>query len=574
MDPHYLVMLGRPPSPLDGEAWVPREFGLREVDTGAAAPLHVFTSQEAPTIEIPGIGVLVGHLFDLDGKPASDEQARSLAATGPNVEAALLRRFWGEYVLIRVDGNGVRITRDPTGGVPCFYRIRHGQGFVTSSVSLVERLGLYKRRPDWAAVIHRLSYPWRRTEQTPLLDLRELLPGCALRVSGPEVGTTVEWSPWSHIKDGRYSDAAEAAAAVRRAVSTAVVAWAETDGNILLELSGGLDSSIVGVCLPGANTRVTCCTIMAPVRGTDERQYARQVADRLAVDLHTVELDLEDARYDFPVSPDTVAPGMGILHYMVDQAMGRAGELHGVCSYFSGGGGDTVFCYLKGASPAADAFRERGAVAGLMAVQDLADLHGCTVWKAGRLTLRKLWRGAKSPHSADTAFLDPRALVDRPEPHPWLDAPGDMLPGDLEKVFALAATQSYRDGMMRTERRPMRFPLLSQPVMEACLRVPTWMWFTGGQNRAVARSAFADLLPRDVRLRRSKGTYVAYCAALYNRTKQGMLDFLAAGQIRAQGLLDMGELERFVSAEIAPEDFSFMRIMDLCMIENWVRQQH
>ena len=237
---------------------------------------------------------------------------------------------------------------------------------------------------------------------------------------------------------------------------------------------------------------------MAPVRGTDERSYARKIASYLGVDLHTVEISFEDALYDFPISRDAPVPGMGVLHYAVDQAMSKAGVLHGANSYFSGGGGDSIFCYLKTASPAADAFLERGIVSGFGAVRDLASLHDCTLWKAGRLTLRKLRRGAKASYKADTTFLHADALANEPENHPWLDSPSDALPGDCEKIFGLTGTQSYRDGMMRTEHRPMRFPLLSQPVMQACLKVPTWMWIAGGMNRAVARAAFADRLPVDI----------------------------------------------------------------------------
>jgi len=578
MSVDYLILLDEAGHPSRMDPLAIRRSGLREIDFHASPPhrVRVFVGQRTPMVPVPGLGVIVGHVFDEEGTPITNGPALARATSGTRLEQSILGRLWGEYVLIHTSAEEpdvTRVTRDPSGGIPCIFRIRRDEGFITSSISLAEALDLYRRDVDWTAIEHRLSYPYRRAERTALVDVQELLPGCTLTLRAANVDVTVSWSPWEYTTDGRYSHPREAAAGVRRAVATAVGAWAEIDRDVLVELSGGLDSSIVAACLRDTSARVTCCTIMAPVRGTDERLYARQMADQLGVDLHTIQIDFEDARYDFPISRNAVVPGMGILHYAVDRAMDRAGVSHNPNSYFSGAGGDAIFCYLKGASPAADAFREGGTMAGLGAVRDLADLHGCTMWKAGRLTLKKLRRGAKSPHKADSTFLDAGAITDWPEPHPWLEAPSHVLPGDREKVFGLVGTQSYRDGMMRTDSRPMRYPLLSQPVLQTCLNVPTWMWIAEGRNRAVARDAFADRLPADILHRRSKGTYVAYCAALYNRTKGGMLDFLATGQIHARGLLDLPALERFVRADLPPEDQSFMRIMDLCMIENWVRQQ-
>src|SRR3546814_5960667 len=99
---------------------------------------------------------------------------------------------------------------------------------------------------------------------------------------------------------------------------------------------------------------------------------------------------------------------------------------------------------------------------------------------------------------ADTTFLVPLMSVDPPPRHPWLTAPADALIGDRERIVDLAGTQVFRDIAFRGTKRTLRLPLLSQPVMEACLKAPAWMWIAGGENRAVARTAFANVLPRDI----------------------------------------------------------------------------
>ena len=48
-------------------------------------------------------------------------------------------------------------------------------------------------------------------------------------------------------------------------------------------------------------------------------------------------------------------------------------------------------------------------------------------------------------------------------------------------------------------------PLFSQPLVELCLRIPTYVLTHGGWDRAVARRAFYDDLPPEIRNRRHKG---------------------------------------------------------------------
>ena len=116
-------------------------------------------------------------------------------------------------------------------------------------------------------------------------------------------------------------------------------------------------------------------------------------------------------------------------------------------------------------------------------------------------------------------------------------------------------------------------PLLSQPVVEACLAVPSWMWIAGGRNRAVARIAFADVLPPVVLHRRSKGTFSQYNGAFYARNREGMRRFLLEGEWRARGFIDERALADCMDQPSVPRDQSFQRVVDLCRAENWVRRQ-
>jgi asparagine synthase (glutamine-hydrolysing) len=391
---------------------------------------------------------------------------------------------------------------------------------------------------------------------------------------GRDISVRSAWSPWRFVGKGiRHTDPRMAAEDVRAAVCSAVRALSMGNDRFVVELSGGLDSSIVATCLRQALERTIFCTLVMPVAGTDERPYARLVTEALGRKLFSVDVGFDNIRLEFPVPRSSVLPAIGMLQRVFNEAWDAAGNRYGVEGFFSGAGGDTVFCYLKTAAPAADALRERGIRAGLVAIGDLATLHRCTVFKAGRLTLRKVLRRLRTTWKEDRTLLNPACATTPLEHHPWMDAPPGALPGDCEKIHDLIGNQLFRDAGPRSQGRSIHFPLLSQPVMEACLKVPTWMWIAGGQNRAIARQAFAGQLPRGILDRHSKGSYTGHMAGVYIRNKLKIREFLEDGLLCAHDLLDRPALANFFAKDLASRDLSFLRIFDLCAAENWIRQQ-
>jgi asparagine synthase (glutamine-hydrolysing) len=562
-----------PRFPIGPPGMSPRNLGAQ----ADAAAIRLFTSDTTPVLDLPDGGVVIGQLFDDAGIPIIDG-AQLPELRGAQMRQHIIRHCWGEYVVVQPSAVpwefAVMHAPSVSNGLPCIYSYHQGSGFIASDISLAIQLGVYRKRVDWDYVIRFLTYPYLRTQRTALADVSELLPGSLLDLRGTAPVTEQAWTPWDFVARGnRYLDFREATISVRQAVSSVVRALASLDETVLLELSGGLDSSIIGTCLRDSTATVACSTLVTPVPGADERLYARLIAASLGVELQTENLPFECADFSFEDVADPVRPSVGPLQYAIDTVMGAVGDELMADSVFSGGGGDSVFSYLRTAAPAVDAFRERGASAGLRAIQDLATLHQCTVWRALHLSIRKLLRKPQAPFKPDMSFLAPSPSAEVPMDHPWFHAPDRTLPGDRERIFELAGNQIFVDYAPRRTRRFFRMPLLCQPVVEACLRAPSWMWISGGQNRAVARAAFADLLPAGVSSRRSKGTFMSYLGEVYRRNKGQMLEFLRDGHLHSRGMLDMDALQGFVHADQPPRDSTFTRILDLCRVENWIRQQ-
>ncbi len=545
---------------------------------GQVGRVTLFAPYTTPVAKLPGGGLCVGKLYDSRGREAELTSILPQRTEKGIIFRWLLEHFWGQYVLLLPDDDqseAISVLRDPSGAVSCAFQARESCCFLTSSVAIAAAVGLYRNVIDWVFIQHCVAYPHLKLERTGLGGIQELLPGNTVTLTARgHADVQAMWTPWQFMGRTQHQRDPEAAAdAVREAVTKVVDTLASEDDGLLLELSGGLDSSIVGACLAKTSARVSCCTAVTPLRGADERRYAALIAELLDVELHACTLDFDDAQIDFPVPASSLRPAVWVLGRSVGRIMDEAAEKAAVSAMFSGGGGDTVFAYLSTASPAADAFRACGLTEGFKAIGNLSRLHGCTLAKAAWLTLRKLYRRPHYPPAPDTRFLSASWQLPSLKLHPWFEAPRNALAGDRERVLGLIGTQLFGDAAPRGGGRRVRMPLLAQPVAEACLRVPSWMWIDGGRNRAIARDAFCGDLPKAILNRRSKGTFMNYTAGVYRRRRQAIASFLLEGSLQSHGLLDRAALECYLTQPPVARDDTFMRLFDLCMIENWVRHQ-
>jgi asparagine synthase (glutamine-hydrolysing) len=233
-----------------------------------------------------------------------------------------------------------------------------------------------------------------------------------------------------------------------------------------------------------------------------------------------------------------------------------------------GTGGDNVFCYLASATPALDASRSGAWSEGVAALGNLARVHDTTAWAVARAA----WRRSRRPRIAwqrEQSFLAPGASA-RAAHHPWLDAPDEALRGAYEQVQSIVGIRHF---IVDAAPGAPAFlhPLLSQPVLEACLRIPSWLWVRGGRDRAVARAAFRGLLPNSILARRSKGRLESMFVAGYMARRAELENLLLEGRLAQAGLLDRDAIGAYLHREEQPQDPGYIRLLDIASAETWLR---
>ena len=116
-------------------------------------------------------------------------------------------------------------------------------------------------------------------------------------------------------------------------------------------------------------------------------------------------------------------------------------------------------------------------------------------------------------------------------------------------------------------------PLLSQPLVELCLRMPAYLLIRSGRDRAIARRAFASELPETTIKRTAKGRVDQYVRNIVDANLDFLREFLLDGLLVREGLLNRDNLELYLTKERSPADFQYSEILHehLC-VEAWLRR--
>ncbi len=464
--------------------------------------------------------------------------------------------------------------RDPSGGVPCYAAEVDGTHVLTSRPTLLFDAGLLPIEFDWTIVAQALAYRDIKPARTALRGMTELLPGTVLRVSPSRIETECVWSPWQFTSaNDEIADFSAAAAGLRHVLNTTVSTWAGVFRQPLVEISGGLDSAIVAACLAQAGIEPACLNFWPAAGDPDERPYARAIADRLTLSLTEVPLDI--ANVDLATSHARGLPRASARTFSqaMDGATRSRGAEIGADVYFSGTGGDCVFCHLHSALPVVDRYRRQGLGAGLWrTIENVAHLAPATVWEVTKSAFQQQRASRQRGLTARRNRFMARETADGlpwPADNPWLDIPEDVLPGKRRHISSLISIQNHLEGYARLEDGPIISPLLAQPVMELCIRIPTWLWCNTGRNRSVARAAFADALPAEVIARRSKGGFDGFGAELIDRNRSLMRDMLLDGALARQKLIDVAAVRQALERPL-PDGEAIVELLALIDQEAWI----
>lgn len=552
-------------------AHLARKAGFEVTNLNAATWLAVTGPHRSGTLTVGG-WTLIGDVFNrrnatLPSPPADDPE---------DYERKLMARFWGRYVGVRFDATNriASILRDPSGAQECIAWTSEGLTFVTSDA------------PEW--LVRRLRPPWRINPARVSQALRNpFLSSGPLLFDGPKAidpGTVQPlpletparpvWRP-ADIAARSLTEPPpleEAADGLRSAIDEAVFALAGVSGPVAAEVSGGLDSSIIASCLVGPNFPRIAMWLNAygSTSEADERSWVGVLAERLDIAPLSVPHATGAMSGDWLERTSAgLRPGVNALDrpHDLDWAT-RLGDA-GITGLLTGKGGDSILIQRSTTDVFTDAWKANGWRALFASdTQKLARENEISVWSMVRNARRYMREGDPLP-LRDEGFL--RASTTEPFTHPWLADCNPFGPAKTLQIAGVLDSVSRHGPSMLTEAVDVRHPMCAQPVIEACLALPTTLLTHGGRDRGLARHAFRERLPATVIDRRSKGDMTRIYARMIFDNLSILRPWLIHGRLAALGVIDPEAADRMLTHDSLIWRGHYSTILVAAAFEGWVR---
>jgi asparagine synthase (glutamine-hydrolysing) len=549
---------------------------IREApDPPSRGEASLWINQETPVREYGPEAIVVGTCLRRQSV-AADASPYEPAGNAPSAWGrAFMATHWGAYLLVIFDSTNRQwcVCADPSGLLPVFRRITESHMVLATEPGLLERMSGRKLVVSWSAVRRHLLAPDLRQRQTCFEEVDELSPGVLYHPGATRLDGDTIWNVADHLPDRHVLSFAEAREDLRQAATEVFSGWIRFYGTPAVAVSGGVDSSLICSALAASELPFGCITLATNDRTGDEREFARSLASHHGVPL--VERVYNTSSFDpfASASRGLPRPSRRAFLHVVDTMLAQCLPELDTSVVFDGNGGDNLFCFLHSAAPVADRIRNEGIGKGsLSTLLDMCRLTQCDLSTMTVGTLQKLWRIG----NLDAAPLDERLLT------PPDDAPGTIEPlvkwlgvdpgthrGKHDHLFLIMKAQHHIHGV--TNRSARFSPLMSQPLIETCLRIPTWLWPTGGVNRALARAAFADRLPPGILQRTTKAGPDSFIRNAFRTHYRQLRELLVGGLLAENGVVDTAGIERaFVTSSEGDGDMIY-RLLDLVEAENWSR---
>jgi len=526
-----------------------------------------------------GNAVVLGTLFSRAG-------AHQRSATDA---AELVQKHWGRYVAIMADAKSgvVQVLRDPSGAFPCFVTRYEGVSIVFSDIEDCLSMGLRHFTMNWKYIAGAVIQPGLQSRETALNEVTEVQAGERITFhsgGAHSLERTFLWNPADIARRDLIVDSEEAVTALRQATRECVHAWAAVyPAGIVNALSGGLDSAIVLSCLKDAPTSPTlsCLNYFSLGRDEDERRFARLAAEHANARLIEHQIDWTSVPLENVMSiRPSVKPWSYLYELQHSAHEGNVARELGATAIFTGGGGDSVFYQGRADLAAPDALFTNPARFWRAAV-DGSRVARCSVAAIIRQAVSmRLGRKVLRPLGAD---IPPRTLIRKEvfeqveatgiQAHPWMAHAKGLPPGKLWHIASLGVPPAFYNSFEYPGNPEKVCPLVSQPLIEVALRIPTYVLISGGRDRAIARRAFADAVPAEIIRRRTKGNVDNHSRALLDKNLGFARDVLLDGLLVREGLLDRERLHLYLSRDRSPLDFEYNEILHqhLCA-EAWLQR--
>lgn len=549
----------------------------------------VFECSQAGSLVI--LGKIFTKKFGIDDIPERAVfDTASAAAVCKSQGRTIVQHYWGRYVAFGCDEERQNwfAMRDPTGEMPCHMTVAEHLTVFFSNMEDCLKLQLRQFSINWEYLAYSLLFPFRDTSQTGFEEVTALEAGEAVTIeNGIPAARQCHWDVVMAAAEEPITDLNEAVRLARSTLLGCIGALASQHTHIQLQLSGGLDSSIVlaGLLHAPSKPEVQCIHHYDSGIGADEREFARMAVTGACqssgrkCELIEYERRSHCSLEEILEFPRTTRPAH-CSGYLLHRHVGLGSASIGASARFTGMGGDAVFLRFKGNGAAIDYAWRHGINLELLRVAFETAQSGDSFYGVLRDAIR---HGVlRKPIKLNGTWGNPcewiRVDANQADIQPaWLRhafAHGHAVsPNKLAHISRMVFPTSILDPFEGAGSWHGVSPISAQPVVELFARIPLYILMADAEDRTIARRAFAGLLPEPLLSRKVKCYLDDHSAAVTQHHSGFIRSMLANGILAQYGFIDGAAADAGIQ-RVSPDNSS--QVLGIfgpqINIETWLRR--
>lgn len=487
--------------------------------------VHVFTYNNSKNYDQDKIlttsnHCLLGKVFSKKTyQPITQEELSSISNHKEFVE-----KYWGKYVLISINDKttGIDILNDPTGQMSLFYtKTTDGSILFSSDLASLYELMTIKPSINNQYIANFITLGIELYNHTIFKEIFDLRPGCQLRILPQVLHEKLCWNPTSYI--GNFQNNETTQKKIVETLLNVLTCWNKDNDGILLDFSGGTDSSAILFGLQhikGQHQQVHAINnYNSHSRSSDERIHARTIAQECNALL--IEIDsLKELPFDtvekLPLCPNY--PSTNLFHVKAEQNQISYSNSFNKPCFVNGHGGDHIFLCPTPISVLSDLLIDKRFKDFNAQLKELAMMHrkpASTLYTKIIKDLGSHYLSLKKTKSSFLFYLGKPVWLKKEIfnngkeylEHPFYTTSNhQILPGKYGHIDATYRGIASIKGNLRDHyEHPIFYPFLSQPLIELTLSFPTYETFAQGYNRYPFRKAISDYFGTQKVWRKDKG---------------------------------------------------------------------
>lgn len=486
----------------------------------------------------------------------------------------LFGRLEGMYALAIVDQRSRRLVaaRDPLGIKPLYLLCDDGFVALASEMRPLHRFRKAEVDPD--AVPELMTFGWAAGGNSNFKGIERVAGGTLVSVSLGDATVSRKrfLDPLDLLENGSSASQEESAAIVRDAVRSSIESHLMSDVGYTVQLSGGVDSSLIAAVTAGlsGNRLKTFGVALPDDQAFDESDWRRSVVDRYAIDHE--ELLLGNAEYADAL-PTAIRHMEGPVPHGADPMLmmlcQRSREESRVI--LTGEGADEFFGgYERYATwPSVQRKELLSRFFPKWCLPDCPPFRGVR-----RLSGRDAAAYASVYQDLEHLALLFPELVPAPGAREKVSARFDDL---LTRIYAVDQFAYLESLLVRQDKMSMaasveaRVPFVHLPLAKVVNALPRRVLSPGGETKPLLKQMAETYLPHDLVHRRKNGFRIDYDVWMRDERHLGRyLDGLVDSGSRLAGFVDSGRLRDAVGGfrNGIPSNLRLFKLMNL---EMWLR---